>query len=163
MIRLILFLVVAVGLSLIAAWLADHPGRVALTWQGMQIETSIAVLLVGLALFAVAVIILFEVLRLLRGAPRRIGRRMRRSRIDRGYQALAQGLVAAAAGDTAAAKLLNRRADKLLEHAPSTLLLSAQTAQLEGDETARAGQVRADAQASRRPSSSACAACSPRR
>ena len=136
MIRLVLFLVVAVALSLAAAWLADHPGRVALTWQGMQIETSIAVLLVGLLLFAVAVIILFELLRLLGGAPRRIGRRMRRSRADRGYQALAQGLVAAAAGDTASAKLLNRRADKLLGHAPSTLLLSAQTAQLENNETA---------------------------
>jgi HemY protein len=136
MIRLILFLVVAVALSLVAAWLADHPGRVALTWQGMQIETSIAVLLVGVLLFAVAVIILFEIVRLLGGAPRRIGRRMRRSRTDRGYQALAQGLVAAAAGDTASAKLLNRRADKLLGHAPSTLLLSAQTAQLENDETA---------------------------
>ena len=36
MIRLVLFLVVAVALSLLAAWLADHPGRVALTWQGMQ-------------------------------------------------------------------------------------------------------------------------------
>ena len=136
MIRLVLFLVVAVALSLVAAWLADHPGRVALTWQGMQIETSIAVLLVGVLLFAVAVIILFEIVRLLGGAPRRIGRRMRRSRTDRGYQALAQGLVAAAAGDTTSAKLLNRRADKLLGHAPSTLLLSAQTAQLENNETA---------------------------
>src|SRR5688500_10909726 len=107
MIRLVLFLVVAVALSLVAAWLADHPGWVALTWQGMQIETSIAVLLVGVLLFAVTVIILFEIVRLLGGAPRRIGRRMRRSRTDRGYQALAQGLVAAAAGDTASAKLLN--------------------------------------------------------
>jgi HemY protein len=44
--------------------------------------------------------------------------------------------VAAAAGDTVAAKALNRRAEKLLEHRPATLLLSAQTAQLEGDEGA---------------------------
>ena len=44
--------------------------------------------------------------------------------------------MAAAAGDAPAAKALNRRADKLLHHAPATLLLSAQTAQLEGDEGA---------------------------
>ena len=136
MIRLVLFLAIAVVLSLLAAWLADHPGRVALTWQGTQVETSIAVLIIGILLFGVILVVLFEVVRLLGGAPRRIGRRMRRSRTDKGYQALAQGLVAAAAGDTAAAKLLNRRADKLLGHAPSTLLLSAQTAQLEGDEGA---------------------------
>jgi HemY protein len=136
MIRLVLFLVVAVLLSLGAAWLADHPGQVALTWQGTRVETSIAVLAVGVVLLGVLLIILFEIVRLLGGAPRRIGRRVRRSRTDHGYQALAQGLVAAAAGDTAAAKLLNRRADKLLGHAPPTLLLSAQTAQLEGDEGA---------------------------
>ncbi|HSJ98288.1 MAG TPA: heme biosynthesis HemY N-terminal domain-containing protein, partial [Myxococcota bacterium] len=136
MIRLILFLAVAVALSLLAAWLADHPGRVALTWQGTQVETSIAVLIVAVLLFGAVLVILFEIVRLLGGAPRKIGRRMRRSRVDRGYQALAQGLVAAAAGDTAAARLLNRRADKLLGHAPTTLLLSAQTAQLEGDEGA---------------------------
>jgi HemY protein len=136
MIRLIVFLAVAVGLSLVATWFADHPGRVALIWQGMQIETSVAVLLVGLAVLAVLVVILFEILRLLRGAPRRWGWRRRRSRVDKGYHALAQGLVAAAAGDAAAAKALNRRAEKLLDHTPSTLLLSAQTAQLEGDEGA---------------------------
>ena len=136
MIRLILFLVVAVGLSLVAAWLADHPGRVSLIWQGTQIETSVAVLIVGVVLFGVLLVILFEILRLVRGAPRRLGQRWRRSRTDRGYQALTQGLVAAAAGDTAAAKAFNRRAEKLLDHTPSTLLLSAQAAQLEGDERA---------------------------
>jgi HemY protein len=136
MIRLVVFLVIAVALSLVAAWLADNPGRVAMTWQGTRVETSIAVLLVGALLFGAIVITLFEIVRLLGGAPRRIGRRIRRSRTDKGYQALAQGLVAVAAGDSAAAKQLNRRADRLLGHAPPTLLLSAQTAQLAGDEGA---------------------------
>ena len=127
----------------------------------MQIETSIAVLLVGLLLFAVAVIILFESVRLLGGAPRQIGRRMRRSRTDRGYQAWRTVWLPPRRA-IPSAKLLNRRADKLLGHAPSTLLLSAQTAQLENDETAaRVGSSRCSSIP--RPSSSACAACSPRR
>ena len=87
-------------------------------------------------LFGVALVILFELLRLIRRAPRQFGRSRRRARIDRGYQALTQGLVAAAAGDVAAAKTHNRRAEKLLEHSPPTLLLSAQAAQLDGDEGA---------------------------
>ena len=136
MIRLVLFLVAAVAVSLLAAWLADHPGQVALTWQGMHVETSFPVLMIGVLLLGALLVAAFEIVRLLGGAPRRIGGRLRRSRVDRGYHALAQGLVAAAAGDTAAAKALNRRAEKLLEHAPATLLLSAQTAQLEGDEGA---------------------------
>ena len=134
MIRLFLFLLAAVAVSLLAAWLADHPGQVALTWQGVHVETSFAVLMIAVLLLGLLLVVLFEIIRLLGGAPRRIGHRLRRSRVDRGYQALAQGLVAAAAGDTSAAKALNRRADKLLGHAPATLLLSAQAAQLEGDE-----------------------------
>jgi HemY protein len=138
MIRLIAFLIVAVALSWLATWLVDHPGRVSLTWQGTHIETSFVVLLLAVAVIGILLVILFEILRVVRQAPSRWGRAYRRSRIDRGYAALSQGLVAAAAGDAAAAKLLNRRAEKLLHQAPATLLLSAQTAQLEGDEgTAR--------------------------
>ena len=136
MIRLIVFLVIAVGLSLVATWFADHPGQVSLIWQGVQIETSVAVLLVAVLLFGIVLVILFELLRLLRGAPREFRRRRRQRRLDRGYKALARGLVAAAAGDVPATKALNRRAERLLDHAPSTLLLSAQSAQLGGDESA---------------------------
>ncbi len=135
MIRLILFLVFAVALSLLATWFADHPGRVSLVWQGMRIETSFAILVVGLVLFGVVVTIVFEVLRLIRGAPKRFVRGRRRVRTEKGYRALSQGLVAVAAGDTAGAKASRRRAEKLLDHTPATLLLSAQTAQLDGDES----------------------------
>ena len=135
MIRLILFLVVAVALSLLATWFADHPGRVSLVWQGMRIETSFAILVVGLVLFGVVVTIVFEVLRLIRGAPKRFVRGRRRVRTEKGYRALSQGLVAVAAGDTAGAKASRRRAEKLLDRTPATLLLSAQTAQLDGDES----------------------------
>jgi HemY protein len=138
MIRLIVFLIVAVALSWLATWLVDNPGRVSLTWQGTHIETSFAVLMLAVAVIGILMVILFEILRVVRQAPGRWGRGWRRARIDKGYTALSQGLVAAAAGDTRAAKLLNRRAEKLLQQAPATLLLSAQTAQLEGDEgTAR--------------------------
>jgi HemY protein len=138
MIRLIVFLIVAVAVSWLATWLVDHPGQVSLTWQGTHIETSFVVLLLAVAVIGILLVILFEILRVMRQAPSRWGRAHRRSRADKGYAALSQGLVAAAAGDAAAAKLLNRRAEKLLHQAPATLLLSAQTAQLEGDEvTAR--------------------------
>lgn len=134
MIRLIAFLVIAVGLSWLGAWLADNPGQVSLTWQGVEIETSFAVFVVGVLLLSVLLTLAFEVVRLLRGVPKRFIRHRRHLRTERGYEALSQGLVAVAAGDTAAAKTLNRKAEKLLDHAPSTLMLSAQAAQLEGDE-----------------------------
>src|SRR5690606_11217860 len=86
MIRLVLFLLAAVAASLAAAWLADNPGRVALTWQGMHIETSFAVMAIALVLLVLLAIALFELLRLLGAAPRRISRHMRRSRTDKGYR-----------------------------------------------------------------------------
>ena len=51
MIRLVLFLAAAVAVSLLAAWLANHPGAVALTWQGVHVETSFAVLMIAVLLF----------------------------------------------------------------------------------------------------------------
>jgi len=136
MIRLIVFLAIAIALSVLATWVVDHPGRAALTWGGTRVETSLAVLVIGVLLIGVVLTLLFDIVRVIRGAPRRFAAHRRRTRTDKGHQALAQGLVAAAAGDTAAAKACTRRADRLLGHAPSTLLLSAQTAQLEGDEGA---------------------------
>src|SRR5207244_3592662 len=53
-----------------------------------------------------------------------------------GYRALTQGMVAVAAGDAEEAQRQARKADVLLAEPPLTLLLSAQAAQLGGDEDA---------------------------
>ncbi len=57
-------------------------------------------------------------------------------RKEKGYQALTSGLVAVAAGDASGARAHARRADKLLDRPPLTLLLTAQAAQLDGDDEA---------------------------
>src|SRR5205823_12610117 len=69
-------------------------------------------------------------------SPRRILRVRRVRRRRAGYRALAQGMVAVAAGDAQEAQRLAKRADLLLADPPLTLLLSAQAAQLDGDEGA---------------------------
>src|SRR5208337_2920792 len=53
-----------------------------------------------------------------------------------GYRALTQGMVAVAAGEPREAQRFARRADLLLADPPLTLLLSAQAAQLDGDDAA---------------------------
>lgn len=136
MIRLIVFLAIAAVLAFAASWLADHPGEIALTWQGFQVETSVAVLLVGILVVGVLLVVLFELFRVVFSTPRRLVRGRQHARQERGFMALAQGMVAASAGDKVAAKYLSRQAERLLDQAPATLLLGAQTAQLEGDETA---------------------------
>ncbi|HWE75653.1 MAG TPA: heme biosynthesis HemY N-terminal domain-containing protein [Stellaceae bacterium] len=119
-----------------AIFVADRPGDVSLVWQGYRVYTSVAVLIFGVALIAVIAAALFHFLRLLVRSPRMIARGRRERRRRRGYRALSQGMVAVAAGDPAEAKRFARQADVLLAEPPLTLLLSAQAAQLNGDEKA---------------------------
>jgi HemY protein len=129
--------VVTVGALVAAAvYLADRPGRVDVDWQGWQVETSVGVLIAAAVLAALLAGLLFSILSLIITGPRSIlrGRRVRRRRA--GYRALAQGMVAVAAGDAQEAQRFAKRADLLLADPPLTLLLSAQAAQLDGDEGA---------------------------
>lgn len=119
-----------------AVFFADHPGRVEILWQGWQVKTSVAVLAAAAILAALVAGLLFSFLSLIVDAPRRLLRARRERRRRTGYRALAQGMVAVAAGDPQEARRYAKRADLLLADPPLTLLLSAQAAQLDGDEGA---------------------------
>ncbi len=134
MVRILLYVL---GLALVTAgavWLADRPGAVMVEWLGWRIETTVPILLVALAIVGAGLGSLFRlIVRILRWpaawtASRRDGRRRK------GYLALTDGLAAAAGGDARQARKLAERAEKLLADPALTRLLSAQTAQLSGDE-----------------------------
>jgi len=132
---LVVFLALAV-LAAAGAWLADHPGRVVMDWRGHRLETSVAVLGVLMAAFAASVAGLYRLWRWLRGGPARLGSWSSAGRRRRGYAALTQGLVAAAAGDAKLARAQAKRAEAMLDDPSLTLLLAAQAAQLDGDHAA---------------------------
>lgn len=134
-----LFLFVAIAaVAAGGAWLADHPGRVALDWQGYRIETSAAVLLVAVAVVSAVAAVLYRIWVALRRSPATLGAVWRERSRRKGYQALSKGMVAVAAGDADEARRQSSRADGLLGDPPITLLLAAQSAQLNGDEDAAA-------------------------
>ncbi len=137
MLRLFAFILLTVAAAAVAAWFADNPGRVVVDWLGVEIETSVGILVLFALVFAALSIGGFELVRFLLGLPRRIAERRRARREREGRQALSMGLVAAAAGDVASARYYARQARRLLDDSdPAILLLTAQTAQLEGDEVA---------------------------
>ena len=136
MIRAIICVVLVTVLVGTAVFFADHPGQVEILWQGWQVETSLAVLAAAAILAALVAGLLFSVLSLILDAPRRLLRARRERRRRTGYRALAQGMVAVAAGDPQEARRYAKKADLLLADPPLTLLLSAQAAQLDGDEGA---------------------------
>jgi HemY protein len=134
--RAILGLVAFAAVTAAAVYFADHPGRVEIVWQGWQVGTTVGVLAAAAVLAGVLVAVLVWALSSVVGAPRAFMRRRRERRRRAGYRALTQGMVAVAAGDPQEAQRYARRADTLLADPPLTLLLSAQAAQLEGDDAA---------------------------
>ncbi|MCK6449851.1 MAG: heme biosynthesis protein HemY [Alphaproteobacteria bacterium] len=136
MIRALVFLVFALAVAVGAVWLSDTPGRVSIVWLGYRIDTSAAVLTGAVVVVVVVGALVYRLLRFLRRAPGEFWLSRQVARRARGYRALTQGMVAVAAGDPDEAQRQARRADALLNEPPLTLLLSAQAAQLNGDEQA---------------------------
>jgi HemY protein len=119
-----------------AAFVADHPGQVDIIWQGWEIKTSVGVLARYIVVMLVVLWAIGAILRKIFRMPANFARRRRERRRRAGYTALAGGFAAIAAGDAPEAQRSARRAAVLLDHAPLTLALSAQAAQLEGDSVA---------------------------
>jgi HemY protein len=143
MIRVALFLVLIVALALGAVWLADRPGDVAITWQGMRIETSVMVAAVALATLVAVAIVVWSLLRGAMRAPKRASTALAERRRRRGFNAISRGLVAIGAGDARAAHRFAAEALRNTPSEPLALLLTAQTAQLNGDRGAAEAAFRA--------------------
>ena len=136
MIRVALYLLVVGALALGAAWLADRPGEVIVTWQGWRLETSLMVL--GAAMLAALVVLalLFSLLRFVLRSPFLLRTVLRNRRGARAYAALSRGLIAVGAGDAGGARKSMLEANRIAPAEPLALLLSAQSAQLAGDRAA---------------------------
>ena len=72
MIRVALFLIFVGALALGAAWIADRPGDIAVTWLGYRIETSLMVALAALAVVIVVAIFAWSLLRFLLRSPEQV-------------------------------------------------------------------------------------------
>ncbi len=133
MLRLVLFLAGILTVTMGLHWLGEHPGDVALNWQGYRVETTFfrSVLLLA-ALMGLTVLGWGLVRRLLR-APANIGQVVTRRRERRGLDAISSGMIAIGSGDKALATRAAVQARKSLPNEPLTHLLRAQAAQLQGD------------------------------
>jgi HemY protein len=133
MYRIILFLVLIALAATGAAWVADQPGDVVMTWGGWRASPSLPTFVMLLGIVAVAAILAWTILLALWRMPEKIRRSRRERRRARGRNAITQGLLAIGHGDSTAAR---QHADVARRHAaddPLALLLHAQSAQLDGD------------------------------
>ena len=133
MYRIIIFLLLIALAATGAAWVADQPGEVLFSWDGGRAHVTPLEFVVGFAIAVVAAMMAWSILRALWRLPEKIRKSRHERRHARGRHAITQGLLAIGHGDSSAARL---HADVARRHAaadPLTLLLHAQSAQLDGN------------------------------
>ena len=136
MIRILLFFAVLAAIAFGLAWLADRPGDIVLTWQGYRIETSLLVGLGVVLLSAIAIALVWTILRFIFRIPSLMALARKARRRNKGYAALSRGILAAGAGDVRLARKSANEASRNLPEEPLSLLLRAQAAQLSQDRPA---------------------------
>jgi HemY protein len=140
MVRLLIFLAAVALAAWGLSWLADNPGVVTLTWRGVEYQVSLMLALGAILALAVALSIVWAVLRFIFRIPSLVSLASRARKREKGFLALTRGMIAVGAGDARAAAKHASEASRLVAHEPMTKLLQAQSAQLAGD---RAGAVAA--------------------
>jgi HemY protein len=133
MVRIVLFLLLIALAAAGAAWVAEQPGEVALSFGGPKYIVSLPVFALFLGIVIVAAMLVLLALGMLWGTPGRVRRVRRERRTGRGRHAITHGLLAIGHGDSAAARQHAETARRLAGHDPLALLLHAQSAQLDGD------------------------------
>ncbi|HPG22927.1 MAG TPA: heme biosynthesis HemY N-terminal domain-containing protein, partial [Amaricoccus sp.] len=141
LLKVIVFLAIAVALAFGAAWLLESPGEVRIAFAGREFALTPIGFVIAMALFLVAALIVLKVIgflgavmRFLLGDETAISRYFSRARERRGFDALSDSMVALAEGDPRLATKKAATAEKLLRRPEVTRLLGAQAAELSGDD-----------------------------
>lgn len=134
--RVFWFLIRLGALGTLAVFFSSEPGRVSIDWRGWAIDMPVGVAVLAVFLLALLLLCGERTRQTLFRFPGRWRAHRKAIREMKGYRALTLGMVAVAAGDRDAARRQARRARDLLSEAPLTMLLQAQSAQLNGDDKA---------------------------
>jgi len=138
--KILVFVAIIGLLALGGQFLMQTSGGVQLTVAGteytlgpLQSVIALAVLVFAVWLFFKLLSLLIATLKFLNGDETALSRYFDRSREQRGYQALADGLMALASGEGRTAMTKATKAEKLLNKPELTNLLVAQAAEMTGD------------------------------
>ncbi len=140
LLKILVFVAIIGLLAMGAMFLMDTSGGVQVTVAGMEYTLSplqsamaLGVLVFGAWLFFKLLGLLIATLKFLNGDETALSRYFDRSREQRGYQALSDGLMALASGEGRTAMTKATKAEKLLNKPELTNLLVAQAAEMTGD------------------------------
>ena len=140
LIKILVFVAAVAGLTYGSVYLLESDGGVMITVSG--VEYSLGPFQAALALIALVLAVwlaikllglLVAVLKFLNGDETAISRYFDRNREQKGYRALAEGLMALASGEGRLAMDKARRAERYLKKPELTNLITAQAAEMSGD------------------------------
>jgi len=125
-------------IAIIAAagvWLATREGSVELSLMGYDVTIQSGLFFLSLFILFTAFLALYRLVRAVLSTPKAIAKYQEREQQKKSYKALTRGLVAVAAGDSErASEFADKSKDFMPDQNALSLLLSAQAAQLKGDE-----------------------------
>jgi HemY protein len=140
LIKVMLFLAAVAAFALGAGWLIETGGGLRIALAGWEVtlgpfHTVIAVLALMLALWLALRLfgLILALFRFLNGDETALSRYFNRNRERKGFEAMADGMMAIASGEGRLAMTKAARAEKLLARPELTNLLAAQAAEAAGD------------------------------
>jgi len=138
--KIIIFVVAVAALALGAGWLLEARGGVQIAVAGREYTLNALQSVVGLILLVIAVWIGLKLLGLLiatwkflNGDDTALSRYFARRKYAKGYDALAEGMMALASGEGRTALAKAEKANRYLDRPELTNLLTAQAAEMAGD------------------------------
>lgn len=147
LLKILLFVVLVAALTFGATFLSETGETIRITVAATEFSlTPLAAVILALVMMASAWLLfklaglLLAVIKFLNGDETAISRFFNRNRERKGFEAMAQGMVALAAGEPRAAMSKAMRAERYLQRPELTNLLMAQAAEASGD-TAKATEI----------------------
>lgn len=140
LIKAVIFIGLAIGLAFGLTYILETPGSVRIAFSGREFNLEPIGFVVAIVALLLAFWILLRLagfvvalLRFIIGDETAISRFWGRNRERRGYDALAEGMIALASGEGATAIAKANKAERLLKRPELTRLLNAQAAEMSGD------------------------------
>lgn len=141
LLKIVLFVVIVAALTLGAGYLMESSGGIQITAGGVEftlgpLQSVIAALVAVVAvwIFLKLFSLLIATLRFINGDETAISRYFDRNRERKGFQALGEGLTALASGEGRLAMAKANKAEKYLHKPELTDLITAQAAEMTGDQ-----------------------------
>ncbi|MEL7133640.1 MAG: heme biosynthesis HemY N-terminal domain-containing protein [Pseudomonadota bacterium] len=140
LVKIVIFVVAVAALALGAGWLLETEGGIQIAVAGKEYTLGPLQSVIALVALVLAVWVLLKLLGLLvavwhflNGDDTAISRYFERRKYSKGYDALAEGMMALASGEARTALAKAEKADRYLDRPELTSLLTAQAAEMAGD------------------------------